>query len=104
MRVGFLLLFVLGAYAWCRWGFGQKGFSPIIQLGNTSLLVYWVHIELVYGKFAILPHRSQGIVGASVGLMVIFLMMLALSALRTGWKSHSGEVLRWMAKRQAQNT
>ncbi|HEY4052512.1 MAG TPA: heparan-alpha-glucosaminide N-acetyltransferase domain-containing protein [Terriglobales bacterium] len=104
MRVGFLLLFVLGAYAWCRWGFGQKGFSPLIQLGNTSLLVYWVHIELVYGKFAILPHRSQGIAGASTGLLIIFLMMLALSALRTGWKSHSGEILRWMVKRQAQNT
>ena len=86
MRVGFLLLFVLGAYVWCRWGFGQKGFSPLIQLGNTSLLVYWVHIELVYGKFAILPHRSQGIAGASMGLLTIFLMMLALSLLRTGWK------------------
>ena len=104
MRAGFLLLFVLGAYAWCRWGFGQKGFSPLIQLGNTSLLVYWVHIELVYGKFAILPHRSQGIVGASMGLLVIFLMMLALSALRTGWKSHSGPVVSWLAKRPAQNT
>jgi uncharacterized membrane protein len=104
MRVGFLLLFVLGAYVWCRWGFGQKGFSPLIQLGNTSLLVYWVHIELVYGKFAILPHRSQGIAGASVGFLVIFLLMLALSLLRTGWKPNSGEALRWMAKRPAQNT
>jgi uncharacterized membrane protein len=104
MRVGFLLLFVFGAYAWCRWGFGQKGFSPLIQLGNTSLLVYWVHIELVYGKFSILPHRSQGVLGASVGLLVIFVMMLALSVLRTGWKSYSGGVLRWMAKRPAQST
>jgi len=101
MRVGFLLLFVLGAYAWCRWGFGQKGFSPLIQLGNTSLLVYWVHIELVYGKFAILPHRSQGIAGASVGLLVVFLMMLALSVLRTTWKSHAGQVFSKFAKRTA---
>jgi len=101
MRVGFLLLFVLGAYAWCRWGFGQKGFSPLIQLGNTSLLVYWVHIELVYGKFGILPHRSQGIAGASVGLLVVFLMMLALSVLRTTWKSHAGQVFSKFAKRTA---
>ena len=102
MRVGFLLLFVLGAYAWCRWGFGQKGFSPLIQLGNTSLLVYWVHIELVYGKFAILPHRSQGIVGASVGLLVIFLMMLALSALRTGWKKRTMAAAFPRIKREAE--
>jgi hypothetical protein len=101
MRVGFLLLLVLGAYAWCRWGFGQKGFSPLIQLGNTSLLVYWVHIELVYGKFSILPHRSQSIAGASVGLLTIFLMMLALSLLRTVWKSHAGQVFSRFAKRTA---
>jgi uncharacterized membrane protein len=101
MRVGFLLLLVLAAYAWCRWGLGQKGFSPLIQLGNTSLLVYWVHIELVYGKFAILPHRSQGSVGATIGLIVIFLMMLALSVLRTAWKSHAGQVFSKFAKRTA---
>jgi len=100
MRVGFLLLFVLGAYAWCRWGFGQKGFSPLIQLGNTSLLVYWVHIELVYGKFSILPHRSQCIAGASMGLLVIFLLMLALSLVRTGWKNRTGPLFAWMDKPQ----
>jgi hypothetical protein len=32
---------------------GQWGFSPLIQLGHTSLLVYWVHIEFVYGKYSI---------------------------------------------------
>jgi uncharacterized membrane protein len=93
IRLGLLLLFVTVAYAWCRWGFGQKGFSPLIQLGNTSLLVYWVHIELVYGKFSILPHRSQQITGASLGLLTIFLMMLVLSVVRTALKS--GAVLPW---------
>jgi hypothetical protein len=88
MRVGLLLLLVLFAYAWCRWGPGQKGFSPLIQLGNTSLLVYWVHIELVYGKFSILPHRSQSVRGATLGLLAITLMMLGLSLLRSAWKSH----------------
>jgi len=80
-----LLLLVLMAYAWCRWGLGQRGFSPIIQLGNTSLLVYWVHIELVYGKFRILPPHSQTIAGATRGLITISLTMLALSVVRTKW-------------------
>ncbi|MCU1299862.1 MAG: hypothetical protein JWQ87_146 [Candidatus Sulfotelmatobacter sp.] len=84
IRVGMLLLLTTLAYGWCRWGPGQWGFSPLIQLGKTSLLVYWVHIELVYGRFAILPHRSQTIAGASEGLLAIFLLMLALSFLRTG--------------------
>src|SRR5205814_2533249 len=69
IRVGFLLLFVFAAYVWCRWGPGQWGFSPLIQLVQTSLLVYWVHIEFVYGRFHILPPLSQTILGASVGLL-----------------------------------
>jgi len=88
-RVGWLLLFLMAAYAWCRWGLGQRGFSPLIQLGQTSLLVYWVHIEFVYGRFHILPQHSQTILGASKGLLIIFLSMLVLSLLRTkfaGWK------------------
>jgi hypothetical protein len=98
IRLGMLLLLVLMAYAWCRWGLGQRGFSPLIQLGNTSLLVYWVHIELVYGKFTILPPRSQTISGATRGLITIFLMMLALSILRTKLKGHLGDLLSWRSK------
>ena len=85
IRLGMLLVLVLIAYAWCRWGWGQRGFSPMIQLGHTSLLVYWVHIELVYGKFSILPRRSQTIAGATRGLITISLAMLVLSIVRTKW-------------------
>jgi len=95
IRIGMLLLMTTAAYAWCRWGPGEWGFSPLIQLGRTSLLVYWVHIELVYGKFAILPHRSQSIVGASTGLLTIFLAMLALSLLRTNLKGRFSKLSLW---------
>jgi len=92
-RVGLLLVLVLAGYAWCRWGLGQVGFSPLIQLGKTSLLVYWVHIEFVYGRFSILPQHSQTIVGASKGLLIIFVSMLVLSLLRTKWKGQPGHLL-----------
>jgi heparan-alpha-glucosaminide N-acetyltransferase-like protein len=82
-RVGLLLGICFFSYAWCRWGPGTWGFSPLIQLGQTSLLVYWVHIDFVYGRLSILPKRAVGIATASLGLLVIFLMMLALSLLRT---------------------
>jgi hypothetical protein len=94
-RVGLILCLVLIAYAWCRWGLGQVGFSPLIQLGQTSLLVYWVHIEFVYGRFHILPPHSQTIIGASKGLLIILLSMLALSLARTAWKTHSLRLLAW---------
>jgi uncharacterized membrane protein len=88
-RVGILLVIVFLSYAWCRWGLATRGFSPLIQLGQTSLLVYWVHIEFVYGRFSLLPKRAQSISGASRGLLEIFLFMLLLSLLRTriDWKS-----------------
>lgn len=83
VRVGILLVILTGAYVWCRWGLAQAGFSPLIQLGQASLLVYWVHIEFVYGRVSILAKRSQTITGATVGLAIIFLAMLALAYIRT---------------------
>ena len=86
MRCGILLMILFLVYAWCRWGFAQKGFSPFIQLGNTSLLVYWVHIEFVYGRFSILPKGQCGALKATAGLLTIFLAMVLLSLARTTWK------------------
>jgi len=86
LRCGVLFVILLLVYAWCRWGFAQKGFSPIIQLGNTSLLVYWVHIEFVYGRFSILPKKQCSALQATAGLLTIFLAMLGLSLLRTRLK------------------
>ena len=97
-RVGLLLVILTGVYAWCRWGAGQWGFSPMVQLGQTSLLVYWVHIEFVYGRFSILPKRTEDIRGASLGLLMIFLSMLVLSVLRTKMKGRGVEVLGWIRR------
>jgi uncharacterized membrane protein len=93
MRCGILLVILFFAYAWCRWGLAQRGFSPIIQLGQTSLLVYWVHIEFVYGRFSILPKWQCGIARATLGLLTIFIAMLALSILRTRWKKRPAKAL-----------
>ena len=91
MRCGLLLIILFIVYAWCRWGLAQAGFSPIVQLGKTSLLVYWVHIEFVYGRFSIMPKSQCGMLQASVGLLIIFLSMLALSILRTTWKDRGAQ-------------
>ena len=88
VRIGLLLVITFLSYAWCRWGLATRGFSPLIQLGQTSLLVYWVHIEFVYGRFSLLPKRAESILTASRGLLEIFLFMLILSLARTriDWK------------------
>jgi uncharacterized membrane protein len=103
LRVGLLLAILAPVYAWCRWGAGQWGFSPLIQLGQTSLLVYWVHIEFVYGRVSILPKHAVGIRTASFGLLTIFLAMLLLSVLRTRLKGRGTNVLGWVRRPAAAN-
>ncbi|HSY90291.1 MAG TPA: heparan-alpha-glucosaminide N-acetyltransferase domain-containing protein [Candidatus Binatus sp.] len=83
IRLGMLMAILSASYAWCRWGAGQWGFSPLIQLGQASLLVYWVHMEFVYGRLSILHKHGVGIGAATVGLVVICVGMVALAAFRT---------------------
>ncbi|PYU04750.1 MAG: hypothetical protein DMG34_09800, partial [Acidobacteria bacterium] len=86
-RCGVMLVILSLAYAWYRWGLAQLGFSPVEQLGRTSLLVYWVHIEFVYGRLSILPKGKCGWAAATAGLVVIFAAMLGLSVARTRWSA-----------------
>jgi len=93
IRVGMLLVILTASYAWCRWG--NWGFSPLTQLGQASLLVYWVHLEFVYGRVSILPKRVQTIRTASLGLLTICLAMLILAFVRTRTKGRGAEMLAW---------
>jgi uncharacterized membrane protein len=102
IRVGMLLVILCAGYAWCRWGAGQWGFSPLIQLGQASLLVYWVHLEFVYGRVSILPKRGDGIGTASVGLLIIFLAMVALAWARTRMKGRGADLMEWFRRAPAQ--
>ncbi|MFZ0734983.1 MAG: heparan-alpha-glucosaminide N-acetyltransferase domain-containing protein [Candidatus Sulfotelmatobacter sp.] len=105
IRVGMLLVILCGCYVWCRWGAAQWGFSPLIQLGQASLLVYWVHIEFVYGRVSILTKHAESISGASLGLAIICVAMVALAYIRThtkGWmKGRGAEVLGWLRPARA---
>jgi uncharacterized membrane protein len=95
IRVGMLLVILTATYVWCRWGAGAWGFSPLIQLGQASLLVYWVHLEFVYGRLSILPKRADSIRTASLGLLTICLAMLLLAFLRTRMKGRGTEAMAW---------
>jgi uncharacterized membrane protein len=96
IRVGMLLVIMTATYAWCRWGAAQWGFSPVILLGQASLLVYWVHIEFVYGRASILPKHRMGIGVASVGLLAICLAMLGLAYARMNTKKRGVELMPWL--------
>jgi Heparan-alpha-glucosaminide N-acetyltransferase, catalytic/OpgC protein len=89
MRCGILLLLTLAIFAWCRWGWVTERFSPFIQFGKTSLLVYWVHIEFVYGRLSILPKGRSTIPLSTAGMAAIFAAMLGISIWRTRSKKRA---------------
>ncbi len=91
MRCGILLLLVPVTYAWCRWGGATRGFSPVIVMGRASLLVYWAHIEFVYGRLSILPKFKTSIPLASVGMVAIFVASIALAVWRTNSRMDTKE-------------
>jgi uncharacterized membrane protein len=93
IRVGVVMFVLFVCYAWCRWGAGQRGFSPAIELGKSSLLVYWVHMQFVYGGLSILPKRMEGIPTATFGLLTISTAMTLLAVLRNRHQKRPGEFL-----------
>jgi hypothetical protein len=81
-KVGVLLLMVSFAFLWTRYGAGE-GWSWIRQFGVTSLLVYWVHIELVYGHASWLFKDSLTVPQTIFAAVVVILLMLAISTMKT---------------------
>ena len=93
IRVGIVMLILFASYAWCRWGAGEWRFSPLIAMGKCSLLVYWVHVEFVYGGFSILPKRGVGIATATLGLLAILTAMTLLAVARNRLEGRGPQIM-----------
>jgi hypothetical protein len=48
------------------------------EFGRSSLLVYWIHVELAYGVVSIPLHRSLTLEGAYIGVALLSLLMYGL--------------------------
>jgi uncharacterized membrane protein len=87
-RLGYMGPLALLGYLSTRIFAGFR-FSMMRQFGQTSLLVYWVHVELCYGLLLGRLHGRLSMFWASVGLVLMTAAMLGLSVLRTkywhGW-------------------
>jgi uncharacterized membrane protein len=82
LRTGILTLAIGAAYAWER-SWPGRGWSPMVQLGRTSLFIYWIHIELVYGLIAE-PIKRKLPFGWAVAAFVVFTVaMLGVSIAKT---------------------
>jgi uncharacterized membrane protein len=92
------LIGVLAGLSWLVTRRGQRGFSPMIQLGRTSLLVYWIHVDLCYGGIARYLRGRLSIAWATVWILVLVLLMLGVSVLKT---RYARPARAWMAARWA---
>jgi hypothetical protein len=72
------------AFLWPRYGAGD-GWSWIRQFGATSLLVYWVHIEMVYGRWLWFLKNALTVGQTVASAVLVILLMLAISTARTNW-------------------
>ncbi len=69
------------AYAWTRLTPGH--FSLLQQFGRTSLFVYWIHVELVYGYFSYPLHRTLPLPAALLAFVAFAGLMFAASMAKT---------------------
>lgn len=83
IRVGVLMMGLAAVYACARVAgrFGIRG-GPLARLGRSSLFVYWIHVELVYG-FATKPlHGQLPLWGTAIGFGICALTMYGAMEVR----------------------
>lgn len=86
IKLGIVLCLMAMAYLWVNLASAQR-WSLFRQLGTTSLLVYWVHIELVYGRWFGIWKEALSVPQVLVYTMVLIALMTGLSILRTRYRT-----------------
>ena len=83
-KLGIALLALTFAFIWTE--YCNIGWSWLRQVGTTSLVVYWVHIELVYGKPTWFMRPHLDILQCVLFSAALMVAMVALSVAVTGLK------------------
>ena len=85
IRVGLILVLMAAAYLWTEFAAADR-WSWVQTMGKTSLMVYWVHVVLVYGSLATRWKRSLSVEEATAATIGVTLLMLGLAMARLRWK------------------
>jgi uncharacterized membrane protein len=96
IKLGIILVTLAFAYLWTEYGAGA-GWSWVRQLGTASLLVYWVHIELVYGRWLYFWKEDLNVAQTTTAAVAIVLLMLLMASARSNWRQwrDSANAMRW---------
>lgn len=94
LRTGILILLIPTAYVWQKVVTRSSSWSPIQQLGRTSLFIYWIHVEMVYGLISLRIHKTLTHPQAWVAYVAFTVFMLACSLAKdrvVRWKREKGK-------------
>jgi uncharacterized membrane protein len=76
LRLGIMTAAVGLAYLWDERPGAAHKWSPLQQLGRTSLFIYWIHVEMVYGVISLPLRKRLSFEMSWVALAVFCLFML----------------------------
>ncbi|MEX2273771.1 MAG: acyltransferase [Vicinamibacterales bacterium] len=84
LRTGLMMTGFGVAWLWSEklWG---GHWQPFVLFGQTSLFVYWVHVELVYGHFTTPIYHRLPLWGSSLGVVLLTVLMYYLAKNATSW-------------------
>jgi uncharacterized membrane protein len=80
MRLGLIIAALGAAWLWEQRPSAGRRWSPLQVLGRSSLFIYWIHVELVYGLISLRLHGAFTLRGAWIGLVLFWGLMLAVAA------------------------
>ena len=86
IRVGICLLMMAGAYLWTDYCAGT-GWSWMQAMGKNSLMVYWIHVMIVYGAVVRPIKRQLSIPQTTAFTVALTAAMVAMSAAWLWWKA-----------------
>jgi uncharacterized membrane protein len=61
--------------------------GPMLVLGRHSLLVYWVHVEIVYGRWFWRSRGTLGLARGALALAILTATMIALAYAASAWQA-----------------
>jgi len=82
LRTGILASVIGLAYAWEHRPWAAERFSPLQQLGRTSLFIYWIHVEMIYGLIVRPLHKSMSFPTAAMSIVAFAAFMLVCSIVK----------------------
>jgi uncharacterized membrane protein len=86
IKLGVVLAMLAFAWLWVNLAVPQR-WSLFRQLGTTSLIVYWVHIELVYGRWFGIWKEALSVRQVLIFTALLLALMVAISIGQTRFKS-----------------